>query len=146
MGSAPGSGSAPVGARQGGRGGGVAWFSSVKTSNHSTLGLPPPRAIVQDALLDQSAQCVEYEVFGVRFARRLSCAEGMRSPAKWARPQVRDARAAEPVQLLGAAAAEVMPTELVAVFVIHLPADSARVSWPRMWSFTFRHPEERYCL
>ena len=35
--------------------------------------------------------------------------------------------------------------ERSAFFVIHLPADSARVSRPRMWSFTFGHPEQRYC-
>ena len=50
------------------------------------------------------------------------------------------------MQLLGAAAAEVMATERSAVFAVHLPADSARVSRPRMWSFTFGDPEERYCL
>ena len=70
----------------------------------------------------------------------------MRSPAKWARPQVCDARAAEPVQLLSAAAAEVMSTKRVAVFVVHPHADSAWVPRPWMWSFTFGHPEERYCL
>ena len=63
-------------------------------------------------------------MFVLRFAQRQSCAEGMQSPAEWARPQVRDARAAEPVQLLSAAAAEVMPTKRVAVFVVHLAADS----------------------
>ena len=89
---------------------------------------------------------VECEVFVLHFARRRSCAESMRSPADWARPQVRNARAAEPVQLLSAAAAKVMPTKRVAVFVVHLHADSAWVSRPRMWSYTFGHPEERYCL
>ena len=108
MGSAPGSGSAQVGARQGGRAGGVPGSSSVRTSDHSTSGPPPPRTIVPDVLPDQSAQCVECEVFLMRFLRRPSCAEGMRSPAKLAQPQVRDARAAEPVQLLSAAAAQVM--------------------------------------
>ena len=49
------------------------------------------------------------------------------------------------MQLLGAAAAEVMPTERSAAFVVHLAADSAQVSRPRMWSFTFGHSEERYC-
>ena len=63
----------------------------------------------------------------MRFARRRSCAESMRSPAEWARPQVRDARASEPVQLLSAATAEVMPTKRVAVFVVHLHADPACV-------------------
>ena len=146
MGSAPRSGSAQVGARQGGRGGGVAGSSKLRTSNHSTSGLSPPRAIAPDVLPDQSAQCLECEVFVLRFARRRSCVESMRSPAEWARPQVRDAGAAEPVQLLGAAAAEVMPTKRVAVFGVHLHADSARVSRPLMWSFTFGHREERYCL
>ena len=42
MGSAPGSGSAEVGARQGGQGVGVAGSLSVRTSNHSTSGLSPP--------------------------------------------------------------------------------------------------------
>ena len=96
------------------------------------VGAVPPRAIVPDVLLDQVAQCVEPEVFGLCFAWRQSCAEPMRSSAKWALPQVRDARASEPVQLLGAAAAEVMPTERSAVFVVHLPADSPRVSRLRM--------------
>ena len=146
MGSAPGSGSAEVGARQEGRGGGVAGSSLMRTSNHSTSGLLPPRAIVPDVLPDQSAQRLECEVFVLRFARRRSCAEGMQSPAEWARLQVRDARAAEPVQLLSAAAAEVMPTKRVAVFVVHLRADSAQVSRPRMRSFTVGRPEDRYCL
>ena len=43
-----------------------------------------PRAIVSNILLDQGAQCVEREVFGLCFARRRSCAEWMRSSAKWA--------------------------------------------------------------
>ena len=38
-----------------------------------------------------------------------------------------------------------MLTERIAVFVVHLPADSARVSRPRMRSFTLGHTEERYC-
>ena len=105
-----------------------------------------PRAVVPDVLPDQSAQCLECEVFVLRFARRRSCAESMRSPAESAQPQVRDARAAELVQLLSAAGAEVMPTKRVAVLVIHLPADPAWVPLPRMWSFSFGHPEERYCL
>ena len=58
---------------------------------------------------------------------------------------MRDARAAEPVQLLGPTAAEVMPKERSAVLVKYLPADAARPSWPPMWSFTLQHPEERYC-
>ena len=67
----------------------------------------------------------------------------MRPSAKLAGMKVCDARAAEPVQLLGAAAAEVMPKERGAVLVEYLPADAARVPWPRMWSFTVGHPEER---
>ena len=70
----------------------------------------------------------------------------MRSPAEWAQPQVRNARAAEPVQLIRAAAAEVMPAKGIAVFVVHLHADPAWVPLPRMWGFTFGHPEERYRL
>ena len=110
------------------------------------VGAVLTRAVIPDVLADQSAQCLECEVFVLRFARRRTRAELMRSPAEWARPQVRDARAAEAVQLLSAAAAEVMPTKRVAVFVVHLHADPAWVSRPRMWSFTFGHPEERYCL
>ena len=41
--------------------------------------------------------------------------------------KVLDAPAAEPVQLLGAAAAEVVPKERGAVLVEYLPADAARV-------------------
>ena len=145
VGSAPGSGSAQVGARQGGRGGGVAGSPSVRTSSHSTSGLSS-LAVVPDVLPDQSAQRLECEVFVLRFGRRRSRAESMRSPVEWAQPQVRDARATEPVQLLSAAAAEVMPTKRVAVFVFHLHADPAWVPRPQMSSFTFGHPEERYCL
>ena len=97
-----------------------------------------------DVLGNQGAQCVEREVFSLCFARRRSCAEWMRPSAKWADIKVRHARAAEPVQLLGTAAAEVMPKERGAVLVVYLPADAAWVSWPRTWSFTFRYPEERY--
>ena len=68
----------------------------------------------------------------------------MRPSAKWADMKVRDAQAAEPVQLMGSAPAEVMPKERRAVLVEHLPADAARVFWSQMWSFTFGHPEERY--
>ena len=50
------------------------------------------------------------------------------------------------MQLLSAAAAEVMSTKRVAVFAVHLHADPAWVPRPRMWSFTFAHPEKRYCL
>ena len=86
MGSAPGSGSAQFDARQGGRRGGVARSSSVRMSNHSTSGAVPPRAIVPDILPDQTAQCLECEVFVLRFAQRRSCAQGKPSPANWARP------------------------------------------------------------
>ena len=54
--------------------------------------------------------------------------------------KVRDAPAAEPVELLGAAAAKVMPKKRGAVLVEYLTADAARVPSPRMCSFTFRHP------
>ena len=101
--------------------------------------------IVPDILLNQGAQCVEWDVVGLCFAWRRSCAEWMRPSAKWADMKVRDARAANQVQLPGAAADEVMPKERSAVLVVHLPADSAQVSRPQMWSFTFGHPEERYC-
>ena len=124
MGSAPGSGGAQVGARQGGRGGGVAWSSSVWTSSHSTSGLsflaPSFQTFCQVRVRSvwsvRSSSCV---------SRQQSRAEWMRSPAEWARPQVRDARAAEPVQLLSAAAARLMSTKRVAVFVVHLHADPA---------------------
>ena len=68
----------------------------------------------------------------------------MRLSAKWAAMQLRDARAAEPVQLLGAAAAEVMPKERGVVVVDYSPANAAQVPRPRMWGFTAGHPEERY--
>ena len=132
MGSAPSTRSAPVGARQGGRVGGV----NVRAV---------PRAIVSDILGNQGAQCVERELVGLCFAWRRSYAEWMRPSGKWADMKVCDARAAEPVQLLGSAAAEVMPKERSDVLVEYLLADFARVSLPRMWSFTFRHPEQRYC-
>ena len=64
-----------------------------------------------DILDNQGAQCVEGEVVGLGFVRRRSCAEGLLPSAKCAGMQVCDARAAEPVQLLGAAGAEVMPKE-----------------------------------
>ena len=57
---------------------------------------------------------------------------------------MRDAWAAEPVQLLSAAAAEVMPKERGVVLAEYLPADAARVPRPQMWIFTGGHPEERY--
>ena len=104
------------------------------------VGAVLPRGVLPDVLPDQSAQCLDREVFVLRFARRQSCAEPMRLPAEWARLQVRDARAAEPVQLLSDAAAEVIPTKRVAVFVVHLHAEPAWVPRPRMWSFTFEHP------
>ena len=47
MGSAPWTGSAQVGARQGGRGGGVVGSSLVRTSIHSTSGLSPPAPLFQ---------------------------------------------------------------------------------------------------
>ena len=104
-----------------------------------------PRANVSDILRNQGAQCVEHEVVGLCFAWRRSCAEWGQPSAKWADLKVGDARAAKPVQLLSPAAAEVMPKERSALLVEYLPADAARVSRPRMWGFTFGHPEERYC-
>ena len=93
----------------------------------------------------QGAQSVGRAVVGLGFARRRSCAEGVRPSAKRAGRQVHDARAAEPVQLLGAAAAEVMPKERGVVVVDYFPADVAWVLRPlRMWGFTGHHPQERY--
>ena len=60
--------------------------------------------------------------------------------------QVRHVRAAEPVQLLGAAAAKVMPKERGFVLVEYFPPDTAWVPRPGMWGFTGGHPEERYSL
>ena len=58
-----------------------------------------------------------------------------------------DARAAEPVQRFGAAAAEVMPKERGVVVPDYFPADVARVPMsPWMWGFTGGHLEERYRL
>ena len=104
-----------------------------------------PSVRCPDLLGNQDAQYVEREVVGFGFARRRSCAEGVRSLAKWAGMQVCNALAAEPVQLLGAAAAEVMPKEQSVVVVDYCPAHVARVPGPpRMWGFTGGHPEERY--
>ena len=103
-----------------------------------------PRVMRPHILSNQGAQCVEREVVGLCFRRRQSCAEGVRPSAKWAGMKVRDAPAAEPVQLFGAAAAEVMPKEQGVVLVEYLPADAAQVPRPRMWRFTGGHPEERY--
>ena len=141
MGSAPSTGSAHVGARQGWRCREVLVAADVQPLNVRAV----PRAIVQDILGNQGAQCVEREVLVLCFAWRQSCAEWMRPSAKGADMKLRDARAAQPVQLLGSGAAQVMPKEQSAVLVEYLAADSARVSRPRMWSFTFGHPEERYC-
>ena len=144
MGSASGSGSAQVGARQGGRGGGgCRWVLVGEDVQPLGVGAVLPRAVIPDILPGQSPQRLECEVFVLRFARRRSRAESVRSPAEWARPEVRDARAAEPVQLLRAAAAEVMPAKGVAVVVVHLHADPAWVPRPWMLCFTFGHPEER---
>ena len=103
-----------------------------------------PRVMRPDILCNQGAQCVEREVVELCLAWRRCCAEGMRPSAKLAGMKVRDAPAPEAVQLLGAAAAEVMPKERDAVLVRYLPADAARAPRPRMWSFTVGHPEERY--
>ena len=103
-----------------------------------------PRVMCEDILGNWGTQCVEREVVGLFFARRQSCSEGVRPSARWAGMKVRDAPAAEPVQLPGAAAAEVMPKEWGVVLVEYLPADAARVPRPWMWSFTGGHPEEKY--
>ena len=59
---------------------------------------------------------------------RRTCAERMHPSAELAGIKVCDAPAAEPVQLLGAAAAaEVIPKERGAVLAQYLPADAARV-------------------
>ena len=137
MGSAPSSGSARVGARQGGarcRCRQVFLAGEVQQLNIGAL-----------ILGHKGAQCVEREVVGFGFSRRRSCAEELQPSAKWAGMQLRDARAAKPVQLLGAAAAKVMPKEQGIVIVDFFPADAALVPRPlRIWGFTGRHPEERY--
>ena len=98
-----------------------------------------------EILGNQGAQCVEREVVGLGFARRRSCAEGLRPSAKGAGMQVCVALAAEPVQLLGTAAAEVMPKERGVIVVDYYSADVAWVPRSlRMWGFTSGHPEERY--
>ena len=79
-----GTGSAQVGARQGGRGG---WCRRVLVGEDVhplNVGAVPPCAIVSVVLLVEGARLVECEVFSLRFARRRSCAESMLSPAKWA--------------------------------------------------------------
>ena len=127
----------------GGAGGGGVAGSSREDVQPFGVGAVLPRAVVPDVLPDQSPQRLECEVFVLRFARRQSRAESVRSPAEWAQPQVRHARAADPVQLLRAAAAEVMPAKGVAVVVVHLHADPAWVPRPWMRCFNFGHPEER---
>ena len=98
-----------------------------------------------DILGNQGAQCVERQVVGLGYARRRSCAEGVRLSAKGAGMQVCDARAAEPVQLPGAAAAGVMPKDRGVVVVDYFQAHVACVPSPtRIWGFTGGHPEERY--
>ena len=104
-----------------------------------------PSVRCPDILGNQGAQCVEREVVGLHFARGRSCAEGVRPSAKWAGMQVCEALAAEPVQLLGAAAAGVMPKERGDAVSDSFPADIARVPrLPRIWGFTGGHTEERY--
>ena len=61
--------------------------------------------------------------------------------------QLGDARAAEPLQRFGAAAAEVMRKERGVAVPDYFPADVARVPRsPRMWGFTGGHPEQRHRL
>ena len=127
----------------GGAEGGCRWVLVVEDVQPLGVGAVLPRAVVPDVLPDQSPQRLECEVFVLRFARRRSRAESVRSPAECTRPQVREARAAEPVQLLRAAAAEVMPAKGVAVVVVRLHADPAWVPRPWMQCFTFGYPEER---
>ena len=93
---------------------------------------------------NQGAKCVECEVVRLCFARRRIHAEGVALSVKWAGMKVRDGPAAEPMQLLGAAAVEVMPKKRGVVLVEYLPADAARVHRPGMRSFTGWHPEEGY--
>ena len=82
MGSASGSGSAQVGARQCGREGGCRWVLVGEDVQPLDVGAVLPRAVVPDGLLDQSPQRLECEVFVLRFARRRSRAESVRSPAE----------------------------------------------------------------
>ena len=103
-----------------------------------------PRIMRPVILGNQGAQCVECEVVRLCLARRRNCAKVVRPSAKLAGMKVRDAPAAEQVQLLSVAAAEVMLKERGVVLVEYLPADAAWVPRPQMGSFTGRHPEERY--
>ena len=130
-------------ARGGGGGGGCRWVLVGEDVKPLGVGAVLPRAVVPDVLPDQSPQRLECEVVVLRFARWQSRAGSVRSAAEWACPQVRDARAAEPVQLFRAASAEVMAAKGVAVVVVHLHADPAWVPRPWMRCFTFGHPEER---
>ena len=143
MASAPSSGSAHVGARPGGarwRHRRVLVAEEVRPFNIGAVC----RVMRPEILGNQGAQCVECEVVGLCLARRRSCSEGVRPSAKWEGMKVRDAPAAESVQLLGAAAAEVMTKERGIVLVKYLPADATQVPRPRMWSFIGGHPVERY--
>ena len=146
MGSSSSSSSAHVGPMPGGAG---CWCRRVLLAEgiqqHNVGAVPSIRC--RDILGHQGAQYVERDVVGLGFARRRSCAEGVRPSAKWAGMQVCDALAAEPVQLLGAAAAEVMPKEPGLFVIDYFPADVARDPRPPwMWGFTGGHPEERYRL
>ena len=130
VGSASSSGSAHVGARQVGQGGRAPGSSSPRTSNHSTLGLSPPsRAQTFLAIRVCSVWSGRSLVWVLRGSGAVQ--KGVRPSAKWAGMLVRDARAEEPVQLLGAAAAGVMPKERGVVVVECFPADAARVPGPR---------------
>ena len=142
MGSASSTGSAHVGVRQGGRCRRVPVAEDVQQLNLGAV----PHVMHPDILGNQGARCVERKVVGLCFVWGLSSAEGMQPLAKWAGMKVRNAPTAEPVQLLGAAAAKFMPKKRRAILVEYLQADAARVTWPRMWSFTVGYPEERYSL
>ena len=82
MGPASSSGRAHVGARQRAR-----WrrrrvllAEDVQPLNVGAV----PSVTRPDILGNQGAQCVEREVVGLGFARRQSCAEGVRPSANWA--------------------------------------------------------------
>ena len=58
---------APRLVRARGAGGKCRWVLVGEDVHPLNVGAAPPRAIVPDVLLDQGAQCVEREVFGLRF-------------------------------------------------------------------------------
>ena len=82
MGSASGSGSAQVGARQGGRGGGCRWVLVGEDVQPLDVGAVLPRAVVPDVLPDQSPQRLECEVFVLHFARRRTLSKQTDNPSQ----------------------------------------------------------------